>query len=207
MAINLQKGQTVDLDPAAGDLSSVTLGLGWKIRRKGGLLGRLFGDDYDLDAIAVVLDENEKIRNLGDQQLEGSDVIFFNNLRHHTGHIVHTGDSVTGGKGVRDDEQIVVKLDSLTGDVHRILFLVCIYQGIRKKQHFGEVEKAFIRAVDGNGREMARYDLADDPSYDNMRTMSFGEVCRHDGGWKFRAIGEGFPTDQWTSLLSSYVDQ
>ncbi len=208
MAINLQKGQTISLNKESNDLSSITIGLGWKVKKKPGFFAKLFGggDEFDLDAIAILLDEHGKITNLGGQQLQGSVVIFFNNLHHYSGCVVHTGDNLVGGAGMQDDEQIIVKLNSLPPQYHRILFLVSIYQGIQKKQHFGDIEQAFMRAVDANGKEIARYNLAEDPEYSNMRTMTFGEVCKNDGDWKFRALGEPYPTDSFVNLLRQYVD-
>jgi stress response protein SCP2 len=206
MAISLVKGQTINLDKEANDLSSVTLGLGWKIKKKG-FLSRLTSSktEFDLDAVAFLLDEHGKVEHPGDDRLVGGDVIFFNNLRHRSGQVYHSGDNLVGGAGVEDDEQIVVRLAGLDARYHRILFLVSIYQGIAKKQHFGDIEKAFIRAVDAKGKEIARYDLAEDASYDNMRTVVFGEVYRKDGGWKFRALGDGNPSDSFVDVLRKHV--
>ena len=210
MAINLTKGQTIDLRKDRNDLDQIIIGLGWKIReKKKGLLGGLFGkkdeSEFDLDAIAFVLDENGKVRNLGSDKLIGSDVVFFNNLKHPSGLIYHSGDNRVGGTGAQDDEQIVVKLNSLPPHVDRILFLVCIYQGNQKQQHFGQVASAYIRAVDGKGTEMARYELGSEPAYEGRCTMVFGEVYRRDGAWKFRAIGEAHPFDSFVPLLKQYV--
>ena len=75
MAINLLKGQTIDLRKndkgESFDLSQVTMGLGWDVKQKsaGGFLGKLFGsvkeEEYDLDAIAFLLDANDKVANMG----------------------------------------------------------------------------------------------------------------------------------------------
>jgi tellurium resistance protein TerD len=156
MAINLTKGQTIDLRKEGNDLDQITIGLGWKVReKKKGLLGGLFGgkDDveFDLDAIAFMLDENGKLRNLGSEKLVGGDIVFFNSMKHPTGAVTHSGDERKGGTGSNDDEQIVVKLNTMPANFHRILFIVCIYKGIELKQHFGQVESAYIRAVDGKG--------------------------------------------------------
>ena len=212
MSINLQKGQTIDLDKDKYDLSMITIGLGWAIKKKSGkgflssMLGGGKEDDYDLDAIAFLLDKNGKVRNLGGQKLKDSDVIFFGNLRHPDGNIYHTGDNLVGGEGSGDDEQIVVRLNSMDQAYDRVLFLVSIYQGVQKKQHFGMVEKAFIRAVDAKGREIAKYNLAEDPSYNNKRSIIFAEVYRKGGGWKFRAIGDAFDTDSFVEILRKYLD-
>jgi len=216
MAINLSKGQTINLDKNTNDLSQVTIGLGWKIRqKKKGFFGKLLAaaePEFDLDALAFVLDDQEKVRNLGTQQniggrtvgLQGADVIFFNNLRHPTGAIWHTGDDLTGGSG-GDDERIIVKLDEIPAMYQKILFLVTIYQGRQKKQHFGQVENAFIRAVDNKGQEIARYNLSAEPGYDNKCSMVFGEVYRKDGGWKFRALGNAYDSDSFVDILRNYV--
>ncbi|RBP44614.1 stress response protein SCP2 [Roseimicrobium gellanilyticum] len=204
MPINLQKGQTISLEKDTNDLSQITIGLGWKIRKKG-FFAKLSGaQDYDLDAIAFVLDEHGKVRSLGDK-LMGSDVIFFGNLRHPSGQIYHSGDNRVGGSGDNDDEQIVVRLNTLPANVHRILFLVQIYQGKRHNQHFGEVESAYMRAIDAKNQEMARYNLTSEPLYNGKCIMVFGEVYRQGGGWKFRALGEGHATDNFVEILKSHV--
>lgn len=209
MAINLSKGQTINLNKDEHDLSSITIGLGWKIQQqKAGLLGGLFGgkqEDYDLDAIAFLLDQNDRVANLGDDRWVGGDVVFFNSLRHPTGHVYHSGDNRVGGDGAQDDEQIVVKLTSLDSRYHKILFLVCIYQGRQKQQHFGKVDSAYMRALDAKGKEIARYSLSADPSYAERCTMVFGEVYRKDGGWKFRALGDAHPFDSFVELLKQHL--
>ncbi|MDT5157902.1 MAG: hypothetical protein QOC99_2707 [Acidobacteriota bacterium] len=210
MAINLQKGQTISLEKGQYDLSNVTIGLGWDVRqRRAGFLGGLLGgggndEDYDLDAIAFLLDSGDKVINLGDSRLTGGDVIFFNNLKHPSGQIWLTGDNRTGA-GEGDDEQIVVKLESLPQQYHKILFVVSIYQGQQKGQHFGMIENAFIRAIDARGREMLRYNVSGDATYNQKRSIVFAEVYRRDGGWKFRAIGTPHDTDSFAEILRSYV--
>jgi tellurium resistance protein TerD len=75
------------------DLSRITVGLGWKMKeKKTSILSRLFFDDedeYDLDAIAFLLDKNDRVSDLGRElKLTGdrrvpfqrSDIIYFHNL-------------------------------------------------------------------------------------------------------------------------------
>lgn len=210
MAINLTKGQAIDLRKDANDLDQITIGLGWKVReKKKGLLSRFFGvkDDaeYDLDAVAFLLDEHDKVRNRGDSKLVGGDVVFFNSRNHPSGTVIHSGDNRTGGTGAKDDEQIIVKLNSVPATIHRILFLVCIYQGIKQGQHFGLVDSAYIRAIDGKGREMARYSLNSETAYDGKCTVVFGDVQRQRDGWKFRAIGDAHPYDSFVHLLKEHL--
>ncbi|RFM32129.1 TerD family protein [Chitinophaga silvisoli] len=223
MAINLQKGQTIDLrkndhGDAIHDLSTVTIGLGWDVRKQeGGFFSKLFGNsqdaEYDLDAIAFLLDANGKVANLGKTMrtsdgrnvgLHEGDVIFFNSMRHPSGHIWLTGDNRTGA-GDGDDEQIIVKLNSLDQRYQRIIFVVSIYQGQRNNQHFGLIENAFIRAIDTNGKEITRYSLSGDATLNGMCSMVFAEVYRKDDSWKFRALGEPYQTDSFVEILKKYM--
>ncbi|MCF8428321.1 MAG: TerD family protein [Bacteroidia bacterium] len=223
MAINLQKGQTIDLrkndkGEDVYDLSEVTIGLGWDVRKKQtGFLGKLIGgkeEDYDLDAIAFLLDANGKVADLGktakanngrDVNLYQGDIIFFNSMKHPSGNIWLTGDNRTGA-GDGDDEQIIVKLNSLDQKYQKIVFLVCIYQGKANNQNFSMVENAFIRAVDSKGREITKYSLSGDSSLSNMCSLVFAEAYRKDGGWKFRAIGDPYQTDNFVDILKNYIN-
>ena len=221
MAINLVKGQTIDLRKNdkgdSYDLSNVTVGLGWDVRKKSsGILGGLLGggkhQEYDLDAIAFLLDSNDKVVNVGRTVQSNSgqnigfyegDIIFFNSMKHSSGHIWLTGDNRTGA-GDGDDEQIIVKLDSLDEKYQKILFVVTIYQGRQNNQHFGMVENAFIRAVDNKGKEIVKFSLSGDSTYNGMCSMIFAEVYRKDGTWKFRAIGDPYQFDSFVEILKKY---
>jgi stress response protein SCP2 len=203
MAIRLQKGQTINLSKEQNDLSQVTIGLGWDVRKeKRGLFSPKV-EDYDLDAIAFLLDSDGKVADLGDK-LIGGDVVFFNSLRHPSGSIWLTGDNRTG-EGDGDDEQIICLLNKIPQRYDKILFIVTIYQGIKKNQHFGMVENAFIRAVDAKGIEMFRYDLSTDSSFNGKHSMIFAELYRRGGEWKFRAIGDPEDTDAFVEILKRYV--
>jgi len=220
MAINLKKGQTIDLRKSdqgdSYDLSSVTIGLGWDVRKKsgGGLLGKLFGakeEEYDLDAIAFLLDKNGKVSDLGQTvqvsgrnvPFYGGDIIYFNAQKHISGNIWLTGDNRTGA-GDGDDEQIIVKLDSLDAKYDKILFLVTIYQGRKNNQHFSMIENAFIRAVDAKGKEITKFSLSGDASLNGMSSMLFAEAYREPGSWRFKALGEPNQSDSFVEILKKY---
>ncbi|KFF13307.1 tellurium resistance protein TerX [Chryseobacterium soli] len=220
MAINLQKGQTIDLrkndrGENVYDLSKVTIGLGWDVRKQGGFLGKLFSKEaeYDLDAIAFLLDANGKVANLGrtGQTSDGrqvalyqGDVIYFNSMQHPSGNVWLTGDNRTGA-GDGDDEQIIVKLDQLDQAYQKIVFVVSIYLGRKNNQHFGMIDNAFIRAVDAKGKEITKYSLSGDSSMNGMCSMVFAEAYRHNNDWKFRAVGEPHSTDNFIDLLKQYT--
>lgn len=212
MAITLSKGQSINLAKSTYDLSHVTVGLGWDVAEPssgGGLMGKLFGgkqqEEYDLDVIAFLLGANGKVRNAGDSRLQGGDIIFFNNLKHRSGRIWLTGDNRTGA-GDGDDEQIIVDLNGLDASYQQIVFVVQIYEGEKRAQHFGAVKNAYIRAEDARGQEMVRFSISSDREFDGKRSMIFAEVERSSANWKFRAIGTPFASDSFVDILrNSYL--
>lgn len=214
MAVSLKKGQGVSLKKSEFDLSKVTIGLGWDVHedKGGGILGFFSKktEDYDLDAVAFLLGANGKVNDLGPTDnghpsLKNGDIVFFNNLKHHSNQIELTGDNRTGD-GDGDDEQIIVNLNNLPEKYPKIIFVVQIYNGKALDQNFSKVQNAFIRAVDAKGKEMVRFDLSGDSSYANYRSLTFAELVREDGGnWKFNAIGTPHETDSFVHVLKSYI--
>ena len=213
MSVSLSKGQGVSLRKNEHDLSSVTIGLGWDINEeKKGFLGSLLGKkeaEYDLDVVAFLLNSAGKVADLGKTEngkpsLVDGDIIFFNSLRHKSGQIWLTGDNRTGA-GDGDDEQIIVKLNTLDACYEKIVFIVQIYNGTQLQQHFGKVQNAFIRAVDARNVEMARFDLSGGAAFNNQRSMLFAELVREPTGWKLNAIGEPKETDSFVAHLKDYL--
>jgi len=211
MAISLKKGQGVSLKKEGSSLTRLTIGLGWDVAKPKGLLNKIFSksEDYDLDAICFMLGADGCVKNLGETEngrwtLRGGDVIFFNSMTHSSGAVELTGDNRTGD-GDGDDEQIIVKLDKLPASYQRLVFVVSIYDGVKKGQNFGAVENAFIRAVDNNGKELARYDISGNASFASFHSIVFAEVVREDGDWRFNAIGNPHPSDRFAEILKNYL--
>ena len=200
MGVNLQKGQKVNLKKSDGQaLSRIRIGLGWDPveQKKGGLFGSIFGGsapDIDCDASVIVC--------RGGRLAGKDDVVYFGNLKHPSGAIVHTGDNLTG-EGEGDDEQILVDLTAVPADYDKLVFVVNIYDCESRKQDFGMIANAFIRICDERtGEEFCRYNLSE--SYAGMTAMIFGEIYRHNGEWKFNAIGQGTKDKGLTELARRY---
>ncbi len=176
MAVSLSKGGNVSLSKEAPGLKGVRVGLGWDTRVTD-------GSAFDLDASVFVLNETGKVRS-------DADFIFYNNKNGADGAVVHQGDNQTG-EGSGDDEVVAVTLDKLTADIQKLSFAVTIHDADARRQNFGMVSNAYIRVVnEDGGTEIARYDLSEDASTETA--MTFGELYRHNGEWKFKAIGQGF---------------
>lgn len=195
MSVNLQKGQKVDLTKGNAGLKTLVVGLGWDEAPRG---FSLFSkrEDIDCDASAILINSNTG-------KLMGAvDVVYFGNLNHRSGAVRHCGDNLTGA-GEGDDEQIIVELTRVPQDFGRIVFVVNIYQARERKQHFGMIKNAFIRVVDADTRqELCRYNLSE--NYDGKTAMIFGEVYRHNGEWKFSAVGEPTNDNSIGELAARY---
>lgn len=177
MAVNLKKGQKVDLTKGNPGLSKIIVGLGWDINRYDG------GSDFDLDASAFCLTASGKVAS-------DSDFVFYSNGTHPSGAVVYGGDNRTG-EGEGDDETIAVDLKMVPENIERIAFTVTIYDAFERKQNFGQVSNAYVRVVDqSNGQELIRYDLEEDFSIETAVVV--GEIYRHGGEWKFNAVGSGY---------------
>lgn len=192
MSVNLQKGQKVSLTKEAPQAHRILVGLGWDAKKKGFFGG---GSDFDLDASCFAL-RNGKLASK-------KDICYFGNRNVMNKAIHHHGDNITGA-GEGDDEQITVDLDNLDSDVDKIVFVVNIYMAKMRRQSFGDVKNAFIRLVDENtDTELFRYNLSDG-SVDKVAGLIFAEMYKHNGEWKFNAIGEGTKESSVEKLASLY---
>ena len=160
MAVNLKKGQKVDLTKGNPGLSKIMVGLGWDVNRYDG------GHDFDLDASAFLLGANGKVAN-------DSNFVFYSNPADPSGAVRYGGDNRTGA-GEGDDETIFVDLATVPANVEKIDFTVTIYDAAERRQNFG----------------LIRYDLEEDFSIETAIVVA--EIYRHNGEWKFNAIGSGF---------------
>lgn len=198
MAVNLQKGQKVELRKSDGStLKHVMIGLGWDAAEKsGGIFGGLFTKHHDIDCDATVfMCRNGKLTDTGD-------VVYFGNLEHKSGAIRHMGDNLTG-EGEGDDEQIYLDLTKFPPQYDRAVFVVNIYKARERNQHFGMIKNAFIRICDNDAREeLCRYNLSE--NYDDMTAMIFGEIYLRNGQWKFGAIGQATKDNSISELAERF---
>lgn len=200
MAITLEKGQRIDLTKGKAGLTNILVGLGWDpVSQGGGFLGKLFGGgggaDIDCDASVLML-KNDKFT-------ENKDLIYFGNLKSKCGSVEHTGDNLTG-EGDGDDEQVLVNLNKVPGNVNKLVFVVNIYDALRRNQHFGMIQNAYIRIVDrSNNQELVKYNLKDE--YAGKTSLIVGELYRHENDWKFAAVGNGTNDAKLADITRNYI--
>ena len=177
MPVSLNKGQKVSLTKGNPGLTPVVVGLGWDVNAYD------TGGDFDLDGAAFLLTDSGRVS-------DAKDFVFYGNLSHPSGSVLHMGDNLTGA-GDGDDEQIRVDLTKVPASVTRIAFTVTIYEAETRHQNFGQVSNAFVRIYnEANGEELLRYDLGEDFSIETAAV--FGELYKNGDEWKFNAIGSGY---------------
>jgi tellurium resistance protein TerD len=176
MAINLQKGQKIDIG-----LTKLTVGLGWDPNEG-------TGHDFDLDASAIMINSERKL-------ITENHFVFYNNLKSPDNSLEHTGDDPSGGNSDGDDdESIIVDLEKVGAEVQEILFVVTIEDFEARKQNFGQVRNSYIRLVNNQtNEEIAKYELDEDFSIETG--VEFGRLYKKDNKWKFEASGIGYKAD------------
>lgn len=173
--INLSKGAKINLSKET-KLEKIMVGLGWGCQKYTGQ------EDFDLDA-SVFLVNNRK-------RTDPDGFIFYNNLQHPSGCVVHQGDDLRGGSG-GDDEQIFIDLTLVPDNIERIAVVVTIFKADERHQNFGMVDNAFCRLVNTEtDKEEVHFDMSEDFSVETGIVAI--EIYRHNGDWKMDAVGRGF---------------
>lgn len=201
MAINLQKGQKINLTKGGGGLRFVMVGLGWdEAKQKRGFFAPK-PEPIDCDASVILCGANGKLLNPNNIT---ESCVYFGNLRDKSDSIIHQGDNLTGA-GEGDDEQIMVNLQKIPAYIDKMVFVVNIYDARPRNQHFGMIKNAFIRLVDmDKSQEICRFNLSE--NYNNMTGLIAGEIYRRNGEWKFNAIGQPVAeASRLDALLKVYV--
>ncbi|GAA2422867.1 VWA domain-containing protein [Streptomyces pulveraceus] len=124
----------------------------------------------DVDASALLLTRGGRVRS-------DDDFVFYNQPRHASGAVRHVGKQP-------GSDSLDVRLSALGPDIERVALCASADGGT-----FGQVPGLCLRLLDAeSGAELARFDIA----AATETALIGGELYRRDGGWKFRAIGQGY---------------
>lgn len=174
--VSLKKGQKAALQNNGVALQRVRVCLGWDVNNQA----------CDLDASAFMLDANNRI--VGDEWF-----VFYGQTSSPDGSVVHSGDCVDGAR-TGDDEIIEINLQAVNPSVQKIAFVVTIDEALTRGLNFSMVSNAYVRIVDAmTNTELHRFNLTE--YYSNVTSMVVGEIYRHNGQWKFNAVGDGVAKD------------
>jgi tellurium resistance protein TerZ len=207
MAINLQKGQKIDLRKTTGEaLTNFCVGVNWGAieTTKPGFFG--FGskkvvEDVDLDLSCVMLNQNGEMMDWI-YSPEYNAWLSKNNfplgkLTSNDGGLKHSGDDRqgdVGGDDGLDNEIITVDLNRVKPEVDKIYFFLNIYLNQGQSFDFAQIPFAKIRMYEGTPTRVnsvfSNYDIVTDASYRGKRALILGKLYRKNGEWKFDAIGD-----------------
>lgn len=187
MAINLKKGESINLSKREPNLRKIRVGLGWD--KKAGS-----GADFDLDVSVFVcqLNSTREPKLLSDDYF-----VFYNNKVSPDGAVSHSGDN-RSGDATGDDENVMVDLSKINPQAQEVSFVVTIHDADTRNQNFGQIQNAYIRLYD-NDKVVADYDL--DEMFSNETAVQFGSFFKLDGEWLFKAVGAGYRLN-----LGDFVD-
>ncbi|POY36979.1 Tellurium resistance protein TerD [Solitalea longa] len=184
MAINLQKGQRINLEKNNGSkLQNICVGINWGAIEKKSLFGSVSKEAVDLDASCALYNDSKQV----------IETVYFRNLQSKDGAIRHSGDDLTGdldGDDGLDNEIITVDFSKLNPAVSFVTFILNSYRG----QDFGTIPFASIRIYEGTPSKVtevfAKYDIVNDAGFKGHVSMIMGVFYKRNGEWKFNAIGE-----------------
>ncbi|WP_214408145.1 VWA domain-containing protein [Pseudonocardia lacus] len=124
----------------------------------------------DVDASALLVTDAGKVR-------DDTDFVFYNQPGHPSGAVRHLGK-----QGTRD--ALHVDIARLEGGVDKVVFAASADGGT-----FGQVRDLRLRLLDAGGHAV----IADFAMTADAETAFIGgELYRRGGGWKFRAVGQGY---------------
>jgi tellurium resistance protein TerD len=188
--LTLSKDQKVDLTKDNPSLKKLSFGLGWDLQD---------GKTFDLDAFAWQAKVGKPLTK-ADVGGEGGCLCFFNNLKIKG--ITHSGDNRTGA-GDGDDETITVDLTALPADCEEVYLGLNIYE--KPDATMGQVKNAFCRAYnaeDASKTSIIKFDLSED--HGAAKGLVMGRLYKHNGEWKFEAIGKPVSGDIF-QIVDSYT--
>lgn len=137
-------------------------------------LGRRSGPGVpDADASALLLAAG-KVRS-------DADFVFYNQPAHASGAVRHEGKRTSGAQVT---DTLLVDLARVEGGIERIVLAASADGGT-----FGQIPDLYIEVTDGGGAVVARFDS---PGATVETAFVLGEFYRRQGGWKFRAVGQGY---------------
>lgn len=162
----LELGQNVALNDLAFGLDDLTVGYGWAITQPS-------GPQVELVPAVMLLN--------ADGVAYAPDALAFHNQLSAGDGAVLIGD---------DEEQVDLTLNRVPAAVAKLIFIAFVDPDVRKPGTFDTVTNAYIRLLDRAGTELLRFTVPAQPF--GATAVNFGELYRHNGAWKFRALGDGY---------------
>jgi tellurium resistance protein TerZ len=207
MAINLAKGQKIDLRKSNGEqLTNFCVGVNWGAIEtiKPGFLGigtKKVVEDVDLDLSCIMTNSNgdlvDWIYSPDYNGFLSKNNFPLGKLYSKDGALKHSGDDRqgdVGGDDGLDNEIISVDLNKVSDEITQIFFFINIYLNPGQNFDFQKIPFAKIRMYEGTPSRVnsihSYFDIVTDSSYSGKGAIILGKLYKRNSEWKFDAIGD-----------------
>lgn len=181
MAINLVKGETLNLSKEAAGATKFELRAGWDVS---------YGTSMDIDIMAGRVSADGK----------GLDLVYYNNMKSKDGAVQLSGDNRTG-EGDGWDETIYFDSTKLSSDVKTIPAFVSIYNADAKGQNFGLVRNLKVQIFDATNN-VAVANFEPELEFGTATAVVLGEFVVSNGSMYFKPLAQPFKSVQ--DIVSQY---
>lgn len=192
--ITLSQGQEVKIRFSDGrPLNRILVGVGWDPLSD-------YDSNMDVDSSVVLLSPRNKEH----------DLVFFGNLQHPSGSVIHHGDNVTGiddDTSSEDDENITVYLDKVPVNRDKLVFVLNIYSCDYRHQTLDSVKNLYIKLYDPDSKKpLIQYQATGDMRRDTA--IVIGMAYKSGTSWSFKAIGKSLrvsDVDELARVCKNYI--
>jgi len=169
----LRRGANVALSREIPNLAGLVVGVHWNVGSEA-----VLGDNL---VVATILCDAQG-RALSEEHF-----VFFNQLASPELSVSQLEQALGD-----DQEQVEIDLASVPAAVERIVTVLYVNEGPAQRRTLGQLRSCVIRVLnlDGNAELVRSEELATGLSQETA--LILGEVYRHDGGWKFKVVGDGY---------------
>lgn len=169
----MQRGANVALTREVPDLTGIVVGVGWNAGAETALADNLV-------TATILCDANNRA-------LSERHFVFFNQLTSPE-LSVRELETAMG----EDQDQIEIDLNAVPAQVDRIVVVLYVNDGPAQRRTLGQLKSCHVRVLNlaGNNELVRSEDLV--PALTTETAVALGEVYRHEGGWKFKVLGQGY---------------
>ena len=164
------RGQKTPLDMPQGASARLRVAFGWNVKDA----------RCDIDASAFLLGPNDRV-------ISDDWFVFYGQPESPDGSVRFQQDGRT------EREIITVDFGRLDPRVQRIVFVMTIDEAIENRLNLGMVSEAWLRVLDESGRERVSFRPME--LYENITSMTLGEIYLRGGQWRFNPVGNGVKAD------------
>ena len=188
--INMSKNQKINMAKEDGSVvKNFFIGVNWDKNRYSG------ESEIDFDIHGFLTDSNRKVSY-------PEEIVNYNTYdKNAYSWVEFSGENRTGDDssgitfdGKHYDEYFIIHADSFPAD--RTEFTVCltIFRAVQRLQNFGMISNArmTICDYDNPSGDKYEYDLSEDENFENLNAVEMGRLYKHNGGFKFQALGSGY---------------